>query len=94
MVLDRYSSINSAKLNIPIKEKPKTQSTALLQLPNDTVNITLADQTLLTKNYVTVHNFADYRRKQSTILLVPAVKVSLDNFLFSREEVRKCIPIL
>jgi hypothetical protein len=94
VVLDRFRHVNAYKVSQPVVEKEAAPHSKTLMLPNDTINITLADQSPFTENYVTVHRLADYRRKSSSILLVPHVEAIIDCFLFSREEVMQCAPTL
>lgn len=94
MVLNRYQHIN----NYRVVEQPKVPevNTEILpaELKDNSIYIPTADYLRDTKAYVSVHRLSDYRRKSSSILLVPKVEVLIEKLLFSRDEVLKCTPTL
>lgn len=94
-VLDRYSA-----LIFPIKEAPRRSTLGSEELEklvpvvleDNKKDITLAEAEVASKGFIKVHRIKDYRRKDSSILLIPNVKTRLD-FLINKGG-EQCLPTL
>lgn len=94
MVLERYS-ILERYIRVEENQEEKIEHVLPVILEDDTKLITLSNLSPISKDFVTAHNLADYRRKGSSMLLIPNVDCSLDILRFNVvEEVNKCTPTL
>ena len=80
-ILQLYSMVNPKKVYTQQVVHEMQDEVIGLPLISDAQQITLAEYNPITKDFITAHHLADYRRKQFELNLLPDVRTGFDFLL-------------